>query len=231
MMGAQCLWPERESLYYLMRRRAEIGHGAFEAEYQANPLDPANSEWPEEYFNWPGILFDAWPAKLDIRVVAIDPSKGRDAKHGDYSAIVSYGRAPTEVEYLEADLARRPVDKICTDAARICAAFKPDLLVLETNGFQELMKVPLLEALKKERVEVYVKGMDNSTNKHVRIRRLGVPLQRKKLRFKSRSPGTYLMLDQLKQFPQAAHDDGCDAAEMCRRAAIEWMNGDRPARR
>ncbi len=224
--GAVVLWPERWPLYELMVLRATIGHAAFEAEMNDNPIDPASCEWPPEYLDWPGLMFEKWPERLEIRVVSIDPSKGKDAKHGDYSAIVSYGRSPNDgIEYVEADLARRSVDRICSDAARICAAFKPDLLVLETNGFQELLKVPLLAALKEQKVEVLVKGLDNTTNKNVRIRRLTVPLQRRKLRFRARSPGTQLLLQQMRQFPNADHDDGPDALEQGRRAAIEHLNG------
>lgn len=226
-MAAEVLWPEHRSLYDLMVHRATIGHAAFEAEHQSNPVDPESCEWPQDYFDWPGLMFDAWPGDLQLRVVAIDPSKGKDARHGDYSAIVSYGRAASGVEFAEADLARRPVDRICADAARVCAAFRPDLLVLESNGFQELLRVPLLASLEREGVEVLVRGMDNAVSKLVRIRRLTVPLERRRLRLKARSPGTQRLLDQLRQFPNADHDDGPDALEMARRAAIELARGGR----
>ncbi len=231
-MSAEVLWPDRLSLYELMRHRASIGHAAFEAEHQGNPVDPSTCEWPEEIFNWPGIHFDAWPEKLDLRVVSIDPSKGRDSKHGDFSAIILYGRASASgIEYVECDMSRRPVDVICQDAARLCKGFGPDVLALETNGFQELMKVPLEDELRKAGVEVWIRGMDNSVNKNVRIRRLTSPLTTKRMRFKSRSPGTYKLLEQLKLFPNADNDDGPDGVEMARRAAIELASGKATPRR
>ncbi len=223
-MAAEVLWPEKFDLYALMSKRAEVGTAAFEAEYQNNPIDPSTCEWPEEYFDWPGFWFEKWPERLAVKVVAIDPSKGRDSKHGDYSAIVSYGRDGNEVEYAEADLKRRTTDAICEDAARICAAFRPDLLVLESNTFQELLKVPLIAALKREKVEVLVEGVVNSVNKNVRIRRLTLPLARRKIRFRSRSPGTQLMVQQLRDFPNGDFDDGPDALELCRRSAIDLSN-------
>lgn len=229
-MPAEVLWKEKEDLYFLMKKRAEIGAAAFEAEYQGNPVDPSAAEWPPEYLDWPGLFFDQWPEKLALKVMAIDPSKGKDSRHGDYSAIVSYGRTAEELEYAEADLARRPVDAICADAARIAAAFRPDLLVVEANGFQELLSVPLLAALRKEKAEVLVEGMVNSANKQVRIRRLTVPLARRKLRFKARSPGTMMMVQQLRDFPNGSHDDGPDALEMARRAAID-LNNNGPRKR
>ena len=43
-----------------------------------------------------------------MKVLALDPSKGRDAQHGDYSAFVWIGIDKDDVIYVEADLARRP---------------------------------------------------------------------------------------------------------------------------
>lgn len=223
-MAAQVLWPEKEDLYALMTLRATIGSAAFEAEKQNNPVDPSAAEWPPEYFDWPGLWFERWPERLAVKVVSIDPSKGKDSKHGDYSAIVSYGRDAEEREHVEADLKRRTTDAICDDAARICAAFRPDLLVIEANTFQELLKPPLIAALKREKVEVLVEGVVNSANKNVRIRRLTLPLARRKLRFKARSPGTQLLVQQLRDFPNGEHDDGPDGLEMARRAAIDLAN-------
>lgn len=226
-MAAEVLWPDRYSLYDLMLHRASIGHAAFEAEHQNDPIDPASCEWPPELFDWPGLWFDVWPDGLEVRTVAVDPSKGRDAKHGDYSAIVSFGRSAAGVEFAEADLARRPVDRICEDAARACAKLRADVLALEANGFQELLASPLREALAREGVEVAIMKLENTTSKHVRVRRLTLPLTTKRMRFKARSPGTHLLVEQLRQFPQGAHDDGPDALEMARRAAIEWTKGGR----
>ena len=68
-------------------------------------------------------------------------------------------------------------------------------------------------------------GVNNTTNKLVRIRRLGPALAQKRLRFKARSPGTMLLVQQLRDFPAGDHDDGPDALEMARRLAVELWNG------
>jgi hypothetical protein len=62
-------------------------------------------------------------------------------------------------------------------------------------------------------------------NKQVRIRRLGPYLSQRKLRFKSRSPGTALLVQQMRDFPVGDHDDGPDALEMGLRLLIEFWNG------
>ena len=69
--------------------------------------------------------------------------------------------------------------------------------------------------------------LENRTNKLVRIRRLGPYLSARRLRFKSGSPGTRLLVEQLQQFPVGDHDDGPDAAEMALRLAAELLEGRR----
>ncbi len=70
-------------------------------------------------------------------------------------------------------------------------------------------------------------GIENRVNKQTRIRRLGPYLSQRRLRFKSHSPGVRLLIDQLKEFPVADHDDGPDAAEMAIRLAADWLSGSR----
>ena len=43
------------------------------------------------------------------------------------------------------------------------------------------------------------------------------------MRFKSDSPGTLLLVDQLREFPVGDHDDGPDATEMAIRLAAELL--------
>jgi hypothetical protein len=45
----------------------------------------------------------------------------------------------------------------------------------------------------------------------------------RRLRFKSNSPGTRLLVEQLREFPIAAHDDGPDALEMSLRLAETYL--------
>jgi len=76
-----------------------------------------------------------------------------------------------------------------------------------------------------EKVHLPIYGLNNQTNKQVRIRRLGTYLAQRKLRFKSHSPGTALLVEQLRDFPVGDHDDGPDALEMALRLLIDLWNG------
>jgi predicted phage terminase large subunit-like protein len=67
-------------------------------------------------------------------------------------------------------------------------------------------------------------GLNNTVNKEVRIRRLGPYLSQRLFRFKAKSPGTALLVQQLRDFPNGDHDDGPDALEMGLRLMIELFN-------
>lgn len=219
------LWPERESLYDLMRLRATIGSAAFNSEKQNDPVDPTLCEWPAEYFDWPGFWFDAWPSRLELKTLALDPSKGKDAQHGDYSAYVRLGRDERRVMYVEADLQRRTSEAIVDAGVEHCRLFRPDGFVVETNVFAELFVAAFRQAAEREGVTLPLYTMDNTVNKDVRIRRLGPYLAQRQMRFKARSAGTMLLVQQARDFPLGDFDDGIDALEFGLRLMIELHNG------
>ena len=223
--GAVLLWPEREELYTLMCMRAESGHAAFQREKQNSPTNPDLCEWPESYFD-ESIWFDAWPENLRIKTLALDPSKGTSDRRGDYSAFVKLGVDRRGVLYLEADLARRPTPQIVADGVELFRKFRPHAFGVETNQFQELLATEFEAEFRKQGLLASKPWMlDNRVNKQVRIRRLGPYLSSRRLRFKTDSPSTRMLIDQLKEFPVADHDDGPDAAEMAIRLAAELLNG------
>lgn len=218
LAGARVLWPEHEDLYALMRMRIEEGRTAFEREKQNSPVDPSKCEWPEEYFGH-HIWFEDWPREMKVRVVALDPSKGGDARMGDYSAYVLLGIDQYDVMYVEADMARRPTPTMVDDGALICKRFGPEILGVEGNQYQDLLGNELKEAMRARRTRIIpILLMNNQINKRVRIRRIGPYLAKKQLRFR-RGGQTSLLVDQLRDFPLGEHDDGPDALEMAIRIA------------
>lgn len=222
--GAEVLWPEVEDLYALMCLRAEQGRAAFAREKQNAPVAPESCEWPEEYFEGP-IWFDSWPARLRVKTMALDPSKGGDARCGDYSALVLLGIDAAGVLYVEADLARRPTPEIVAHGVAWHRAFQPDVFGVEANQFQELL-AELFEAEFRRQGVLGARPhpIENHAAKVVRIRRIGPYLAGKRLRFKRNSPGTRLLVEQLRLFPAGDHDDGPDALEMALRLAAAALS-------
>jgi predicted phage terminase large subunit-like protein len=222
--GAELLWPDQEDLYALMCMRVEGGRAAFEREKQGSPLNPELCEWPEEYFTHDEFWFDRWPEDLIVRTMALDPSKGADARHGDYSAIVLLGLDAAGRIYIEADLARRPTPQMVADCCTWHAQFRPDAFAVEANHFQELLGDELVrEARQRGRHDFAPWSITNNAPKKVRIRRLAPLLAQRRLAFRSGSPGTRLLVNQLRDFPCADHDDGPDALEMAYRLAMELL--------
>ena len=51
--------------------------------------------------------------------MALDPSKGKDAHSGDYSALIKLGLDSSMVLYCEADLQRRPTPQLVADGVEM----------------------------------------------------------------------------------------------------------------
>jgi predicted phage terminase large subunit-like protein len=212
--GAMLLWPEEEDLYALMCQRAESGRAPFEREKQSNPWPTEACEWPEVYFS-DAIWFDHWPAAPQVRTLAIDPSQGRDARRGDYAAFVNLVLDEAGDFYVEAELLRVPTPELVATGVELYIQHRPDALGIEANQFQELLGGLLFDEFRRRGLaHVEPIPLNNQVNKRVRIRRLGSYLAKRRLRFKADSPGTRLLVDQLRQFPYGDHDDGPDALEM-----------------
>jgi predicted phage terminase large subunit-like protein len=223
--GAILLWPEVEDLYTLMCMRAEGGRTAFEREKQNSPINPDLCEWPETYFD-ETIWFDAWPTNLAVKTMALDPSKGSDSRRGDYSALVVLGVDRQGMLYVEADLARRPTPEIVAEGVEWFRRHQPDVFAVEANQFQDLLAGEFEQAFRRQGIlATRPMPIENHTPKPVRIRRLGPFLSSHRIRFKSNSPGTKLLVEQLQEFPIADHDDGPDALEMALRLAQDIING------
>jgi predicted phage terminase large subunit-like protein len=128
--------------------------------------------------------------------------------------------------YVEADMARRPTPQMVADGADLCLLFQPMAFGVEANQFQELLCGELAsEFLKHGITHITPAAIHNQSSKLVRIRRLGPLLSQRRLRFLSRSASTRLLVNQLRDFPAGAHDDGPDALEMALRLADEVWHG------
>ena len=222
---ADVLWPEEEDFYALMKMRVESGRTAFEREKQGSPVDPELCEWPEAYFE-DHIWFDAWPTELAIKTMALDPSKGGDGRRGDYSAYVMLGIDAAGVMFVEADLARRATPQMVADGVSLFRRFQPLIFGVEANQYQELLAGELTTEFERQQLgHIMPAAIHNTINKQVRIRRLGPYLSQRRLRFLTGSASTRLLVDQLRDFPAGAHDDGPDALEMAVRLAEDIWHG------
>ncbi len=226
--GAVVLWPEAEDLYTLMRQRAESGPAAFLREKQNQPTASTLCEWPPHYFEGE-IFFHHWPTNLRMKLLALDPSQGSGSRVGDYSAYVVLGADSQGIYYVEADLARRPLPQMLADGVALWERHRPDLFVVEANLFQALLADAFVLAFRQRGLPPPAPLLiHNHRSKELRIRRLGPYLAAERFRFHATSPSTQLLLEQLRQFPLADHDDGPDALEMALRVAEEILRAPPP---
>jgi predicted phage terminase large subunit-like protein len=103
--------------------------------------------------------------------------------------------------------------------------FRPDAFGVEAVAFQELL-LPQFEA-EIERAKItptQVWRIDNTTPKVTRIRSLTSRLAKGLIKIR-RSPGSSLLVEQLKGFPAHKFDDGPDALEMAIRLCEELLSG------
>lgn len=222
-LGAGLLWREEDDLYSLMKIRVDSGQTAFDREKQSTPASLEHCEWPDAYFD-DSIWFDDWPTDPLIKTMSLDPSKGRDARTGDYSAYVLVAVDAQGVIHVEADLERRPISRMVTDGVRLIRQFQPDAFGIESNQFQELLAGEFEAEYRRQGLLVSPPWLlDNHVSKQVRIRRLSPYLSGRKILFKRGSPSTERLVKQLREFPLGSHDDGPDALEMAIRLAAERL--------
>jgi predicted phage terminase large subunit-like protein len=213
------LWPERYGRDWMEARKKSYTIRGYEwmweSLYQQNPPATLNSEFSPDYFG-DFIWFDSPPPPDQVlwRVMTLDPSLGRSDK-SDYSAIVSITLTKDITMYVDADLQRRSASHIVRDAIALGRAFNPHVFGVEANGFQSLLQDTFWNECRAQGVMLNVQGITSTQNKIERIRAtLTEYLHRGRFRFRRGSPGAALLVEQLKGFPTAKHDDGPDALEM-----------------
>jgi predicted phage terminase large subunit-like protein len=213
------LWPERWPIERLEKIRHSLDLFWWLCLYQQTPSKAGRSEWPDEYFG-EHIWAETWPDTFEASAMAIDPSKGKNAKSGDFSAIVSVSLCGGLL-YVDASLERRPAEKLVEDGIEFWRRSPCESVGIEANAFQDLLQTIFDEHCRTHRVPpLPISLINNSVNKELRIGRIGPYLANRKIRFRKASVGCKLLVDQLREFPLAAHDDGPDGLEM----AIRLLN-------
>lgn len=220
----EALWPNRWPLEALDAKRGAMSRVWWEALYQQNPIAAGETEFAESWFadSW----FEKWPDNLLLKVMALDPSKGRDSKRSDFQAVIKLGIGADDCLYVQADLKRRPIPQMVADVVQIYRDFQPHGFCLESNAWQDLLAPDFAEEFTRQDVlapEVF--QISNQVNKLVRIRRLAGYMPKGRMRFKSDCPDTKILIDQLIDFPNGTFDDGPDALEMAVRLAEQLTAG------
>lgn len=187
-------------------------------------VDTEGSYFPGHYFD--DVYAEQLPEERLVTVVALDPSMGkkdgpRAQKPSDYQAFVAVAKGHDGRYYVDALLGRWTTREVVDEGMEWMAGIKPDAFGCENLGFQELFSnlfLPEMHRIGLNGVFPINTGESPGMSgrlpkKEVRIKKLTPPLAAGRVKF-VRSPGTSLLLEQLRAWPKHNHDDGPDALEM-----------------
>lgn len=213
--GAVINWPQMHSLIFLMQERAG-DHDSFESEYQNNPINGDNAfrdvtYWVMKRREW--LFFGG-----------IDPSLGKKNAGRDPSAILIGGYCPEDgiFDVVEASIRKRLPSIIMEDALKMQADYKCQLWFVESVQFQEMLRTELMKLAAQRGLAMPCIPVTPFADKALRIERLQPPIQAGLIRLHNSQK---TLIDQLQQWPQAAHDDGPDCLEMLWTGALERGGG------
>lgn len=210
----EALWPERWPLDRLEKFRLQKEARWWQAMYQQRPGLETKSHWPRSYFDQ-HIWTDWFPSVFEISAIAVDPAQGK--KKGDYSALVFAGSAGG-VFWIDAVIERQPPEQMVSLAIDMALRYAPHAIVLEANFFQSMLAPEFDRQCRDRRLApLPLQSIVQSGNKEQRIQCLGPSLLQHKLRFCD-TPGCRRLVQQLRDFPTADHDDGPDALELAIRS-------------
>ncbi|MCC2099239.1 MAG: phage terminase large subunit, partial [Hyphomicrobiales bacterium] len=213
--GAVVNWPALQPLADLMVKRA-ANHAAFQAEYQNQPIAENNPFQDITY----------WVQRAgDLTLFgAVDPSLGKRGKGRDPSAIIvgGYDRREQRLDVLEASIRKRLPDQIIADVIAMQKEFRCYLWFVEAVQFQEFLRTSLMLEAAKQGVGISAVPIIPIGDKNLRIERLQPPVKAGLIRF---SPDHTTLIEQLQQWPNAAHDDGPDCLDMLWQNTLIYAGG------
>jgi len=219
----EALWPERIPLSLLEKRRSLMDPYWWNALFQQRLGSYGHNEWPTEYFYGIFANDDEWPERFSLSATALDPSKGKNAKKGDPSAIVHVGFAKGYL-WVDCDMERRPVPKMVSDLVAFNMQRRPTVTGIEAVAFQELLGPIYAQECNAAGYYDEPVLIENTVSKEIRIARLGTWLRLHMLKIRRNAGGIWLE-QMLRGFPNASHDDGPDALEMAIRLLTQLSEG------
>ncbi len=210
--GAVVSWPGVRPLLQLMLERAD-DHSAFDSEHQNDPVSLEDNPFS-------GVI-QFWVNRLDDWVFygALDPSLGKKNKARDPSAILVGGlnRETGVLDVVEALVRRRVPDKIISDVIEAQREYRCLAWAVEQVQFQEFLKDELVKRSARLGVPVPAKAVTPHVDKELRIESIHPHMANGLIRL---HPSQKVLIDQLRHWPDAAHDDGPDALEMLWQMAL-----------
>ena len=204
--GAVTSWAARGVLE-LMTIRARVGHAAFDSEYQNDPVSGDAAPFANSLHFW--VQRDnEW-----LFFGACDPSLGKAGASRDPSALLvgGFNKRTGVLDVVEAQIKKRLPDRIIEDIIALQRQYHCLLWGIETVQFQEFLKTELVKRGAAAGVPIPARGIKPVADKLLRIESLQPHMANGLIRLHA-SQST--LIQQLRHFPMADHDDGPDALHM-----------------
>lgn len=166
-----------------------IGIVRFSREYLLKIVSDKHDDFQEKWLVWTKKPEE----KRKFRVMALDPSVGSTAGH-DTKAIVCMDLTQDMQHFDVVDcwIRHDTISNMCRKLFELNQKWDPDEVVIETNGFQELIgeKLKNMALGQPERIDLLTKlcRLVNRVHKNTRIMRLQTPIQNGSLRFVASTP-------------------------------------------
>lgn len=210
--GAIVSWAARP-LLALMKIRARDGHDTFDSEYQNDPVAGDNAPFAKVIQFWVNRLAE-W-----LFYGACDPSLGKAGASRDPSALLVGGlnRETGVLDVVEALIKKRLPDRIIEDVIALQVEYRCLLWAIETVQFQEFLRSELVKRSAARGIPVPARAVQPHADKILRIESLQPHVANGLIRL---HPSQATLIDQLRHFPKADHDDGPDALQMLWMIAI-----------
>ncbi|RNM05854.1 phage terminase large subunit [Dickeya undicola] len=204
--GSEVSWAARP-LYELMLIRARDGHSTFDSEYQNDPVSGENAPFATCIQFWVNRL-NEW-----IFYGACDPSLGKAGASRDPSALLvgGFNRHTGILDVVEAAIRKRLPDKIISDVIELQRIYGCLVWSIEAVQFQEFLRTELVKRSAAAGIPVPARAVTPHSDKLLRIESLQPHMANGLIRL---HPGQATLIDQLRHFPMADHDDGPDALHM-----------------
>lgn len=207
-----CIWPNKYTPEYFEDRRDEVGDRIFEAEYQGQPLDETgdffNLDWVifEEDFKFNNPLITGQVRSWDLAYSGEEPGKDND-----YTASCKMYRLSDDTYYVTEVTMERYGDDLLNILRRTARIDTPNTRVLIETGTKGGAAKELYNQYKKHFTGYITKQSEPVGSKVDRAQGFKQALMQGKIRFVLTDNQRELLLNQLKGFPLAKHDDLIDA--------------------
>lgn len=197
------LFPDVVGKEELDRLRSEMGTIKFEAQFQQAPTPAAGNIVKTRWFGTipPGMRPGDYEGIVQSWDVAAVPGESND-----YSVCTIWGLIGNYIDLLDVYRAQHDPPQLVKVARKLRATWKPDLLVVETQGVGQSLKSYLWQDDRRG-----VRGVAAKANKVERMLNETFILEKGFVRLPDKAPWKELFLEEVASFPNGKYDDQVDS--------------------